>query len=345
MCHPYDKYRHYFYPSRKTVTAFFLLTLLQIPYLIHPESEDAWLLERCLIIIYAPTFGSIALRSFFIGNLQVWFKKMFWLILLPALLTLFLIVHGLNGGNELGDYKTLILTISFIFSSIIAGSLIRIFIGMMNKINKISHDEYSNEEDFPARFGLTTANLSVAIWILAIVVFFLDNQIVAAIYNNITTIVALILLLAILHPQRAKCALIEDETGRIIEEKRREYYSHVAREIEEENIISDIPTQQKKEIEAKIRKIVIDGRLYLNPNFSKTDLVTLIGTNRTYLTDVLREKFGSFYSFINKLRIEYAAEYSKEHPTATNSEIAAQSGFGSVRTYTRVRNLHERGEL
>ena len=101
MCHPYYRYRHYFYPSRKTVTILFLLTLIQIPYLMHPQSEDGWLLERCFTVIYAPTFGSISLRSYFFGNLRQWFKKMFWTILLPSLLTLFLFINALNGGNEL----------------------------------------------------------------------------------------------------------------------------------------------------------------------------------------------------------------------------------------------------
>ena len=128
-----------------------------------------------------------------------------------------------------------------------------------------------------------------------------------------------------------------------IEEKRKE--SLTTLEEEHEKHVSDIPSQVKKDIEGKIRKLVIDGKLYLNPNFNKTELVTLVGTNRTYLSEVLRDSFGSFYSFINKLRIEYAAEYSREHPTATNSEIAAQSGFGSVRTYTRVRGLYNNGEL
>ena len=214
---------------------------------------------------------------------------------------------------------------------------------MMKIIKRMSREEYSNEEDFPARFGVITANISVSLWVLAIIVILIDNQIFAAACNNIVTVILFVLLIAILHPQRAKCALIEDRMVRIIEEKRKE--SLTTLEEEHEKHVSDIPSQVKKDIEGKIRKLVIDGKLYLNPNFNKTELVTLVGTNRTYLSEVLRDSFGSFYSFINKLRIEYAAEYSREHPTATNSEIAAQSGFGSVRTYTRIRSLYNNGEL
>lgn len=344
MCHPYDRYRHYFYPSRKTVTILFLLTLIQIPYLMHPQSEDGWLLERCFTVIYAPTFGSISLRSYFFGNLRQWFKKMFWTILLPSLLTLFLFINALNGGNELEQYVCPIRIASLLFSTIIAATLIIVFIKMMRKIRIINQEEYSNEEDFPAQFGLATSIGALFIWILAIIVFLIGNQTISAAYNNIVTVAAIILLISILNPIQSKCVLIEEETVRFIEGKRAERMG-CSEDEEKEGEPTEISSQQKKDIEKKIRKIVIEGKHYLNPKFSRTDLVTLVGTNRTYLTEVLRENFGSFYSFINKLRIEYAAEYSKEHPTATNSEIAEHSGFGSVRTYTRVRHLYDTKEL
>ncbi|MGN1219532.1 MAG: helix-turn-helix domain-containing protein, partial [Candidatus Cryptobacteroides sp.] len=343
MCHPYDKYKHYFYPSRKTVTILFLLTLIQIPYLMHPESEDAWLLERCFLVIYAPTFGSISHRSFFFGDLRQWFEKKFWAILLPALMIIFLIINALGGGNELEPYKCLICISSLIFSAIIAVNLIVVFIRIVRKIRKINREEYSNEEDFPAQFGLATSIGSLFVWILAVIVFLIGNQTITAIYNNVAVIASIILLISILNPLQSKCEWIDEEIIRIIEAKR----AQVSGEIKEEQEVapSDIPSQQKKDIERKIREVVINGKQYLNPKFNKTELVTLVGTNRTYLSIVLRENFGSFYSFINKLRIEHAAEYSKEHPTATNAEIASNSGFGSVRTYTRVRHLYETKEL
>ena len=343
MCHPYDKYRKYFYPSRKTITIFYLLVILQIPYLIHPHSEDAWLLERCFVVLFAPTFGSIALRSYFIGNLQQWFKKMYWLILIPCILLVFLIFHSIDGGNEIAQFSDIIIIASLICSTSIAISLIIVFNNITKKIRQISKEEYSNEDDFPVQLGFYTSNGSVVIWVLAVIAFLSNSQVITAIYNNIATISVISLLITILHPHRIKCAIIEDEMIRIIEENRTDKLQTIDEHTEE--IKSDIPQSIKQSIEEKIRKIVIDGRLYLNPSFSKTELVTLIGTNRTYLSEVLKEKFGSFYSFINKLRIEYAVEYSKEHPTATNAEIASQSGFGSVRTYTRVRNMYDNGEL
>ncbi|MGM9739023.1 MAG: helix-turn-helix domain-containing protein [Candidatus Cryptobacteroides sp.] len=343
MCHPYDRYKHYFYPSRKTVTILFLLTLIQIPYLMHPESEDAWLLERCFLVIYAPTFGSISHRSFFFRDLRQWFRKKFWTILLPALMIIVLIINALGGGNELEPYKFMICISSLIFSAIIAVNLIVVFIRIVGKIRMTNREEYSNEEDFPAQFGFATSIGALVVWILAVIVFLIGNQTITAIYNNLAAIASIILLITILNPLQSKCEWIDEEIIRIIEAKRAQALGDTKEE--QEVASSDIPSQQKKDIERKIRKVVIEEKQYLNPKFNKTELVTLVGTNRTYLSIVLRENFGSFYSFINKLRIEHAAEYSKEHPTATNSEIASNSGFGSVRTYTRVRHLYETKEL
>ena len=342
-CRPYGKYSHYFYPSRKSVTILYLLPLLEIPYLIHPDSLDAWILVRCLTVLYAPAFASITLRSFFFGNLNQWFKKMFWIVLLPGLMMLYLFFHSLDGGNYLGEYDSILMISTLIYSAFISVSLLIVFTMMMKRIRAASKQEYSSEEDFPARFGLGTAILSILMWALAVAVFLVGNQLITAIFNNLMSIVGFVLLIVILHPHRIKCSLIEKEMIRIIEEKSSDKISDF--DDAEEESKPEIPAGLKKDIEERIRKVVIDGKLFLDPKFSKTQLVSLVGTNRTYLTEVLRDSYGSFYSFINKIRIEYAAEYSKEHPTATNSEIASESGFGSVRTYTRVRNLYYSGEL
>lgn len=97
-----------------------------------------------------------------------------------------------------------------------------------------------------------------------------------------------------------------------------------------------LPPEMLDELEAKVRRIFQEDKIFLNPNLNKNELVSLLGTNRTYLTIVFRERFESFYAYVNRLRLEYANEYSRTHPDATRQEVAANSGFGSPRTYSRV---------
>ena len=343
LCRPFDKQADYFYPSRKIICWYFLVILFLVPYLFHLESLDTWLFFRCFYILYLPSFGSVVLRNYFFINVRLRIIHYTLSIGLPVLLLSPLWIIGCDGGDVLRPYYDIVSCVALILSIVVLIDLVLVTTKLMHIIQDYMYGEYSNEEDFPARFGVITANISVSLWVLAIIVILVDNQIFAAACSNIVTVILFVLLIAILHPQRAKCALIEDRMVRIIEEKRKESLTTI--EEEHEKHVSEIPSHVKKDIEGKIRKLVIDGKLYLNPNFNKTELVTLVGTNRTYLSEVLRDSFGSFYSFINKLRIEYAAEYSREHPTATNSEIAAQSGFGSVRTYTRIRSLYNNGEL
>ena len=91
-------------------------------------------------------------------------------------------------------------------------------------------------------------------------------------------------------------------------------------------------------LEQKLRVLVEEEKLYLKPNLTMTELAVRLKTNRSYLSQLFRNRFhSSFYGYINRLRIHYAIEYVRKHPEATRRDIAAKSGFGSVRTMNRVR--------
>ena len=90
-------------------------------------------------------------------------------------------------------------------------------------------------------------------------------------------------------------------------------------------------------LEMQVREYICEKQKFLNPKLNKTELARELGTNRTYLTTVFSERLGSFYSFVNKQRVEFARQYIKEHPKATQQEIALNSGFGSVKSYTRAK--------
>ena len=89
------------------------------------------------------------------------------------------------------------------------------------------------------------------------------------------------------------------------------------------------------ELEAKIRVALTENRLYLNPNLKIGELADAVKSNRKYVSIVMKERFGSFYKELNRLRIEAAVRYREEHPSASREEIAAHCGFSNVRTYSR----------
>ena len=87
-----------------------------------------------------------------------------------------------------------------------------------------------------------------------------------------------------------------------------------------------------------MERLVEEKELYLNANLTLQDLATMMHTNRTYLSQYLRDSVGqSFYDYINRLRIEKKSiSMMREHPEYTLEYIAQQSGFGSISTFRRA---------
>lgn len=87
-----------------------------------------------------------------------------------------------------------------------------------------------------------------------------------------------------------------------------------------------------------LESMVEQQSLYLNADLTLQDLATMMHTNRTYLSQYLRDNVGqTFYDYINRLRIEKKSiPMMREHPEYTLEYVALQSGFGSISTFRRA---------
>ena len=76
--------------------------------------------------------------------------------------------------------------------------------------------------------------------------------------------------------------------------------------------------------------------VYLNPRLRLSELATLLGTNRTYLSQFINQCCdSSFYDFVNDYRIHHAKLLL--HSTDDNLDvIAMKSGFNSLSTFRRA---------
>ena len=81
---------------------------------------------------------------------------------------------------------------------------------------------------------------------------------------------------------------------------------------------------------------IVDEQLYLQPDLQLNGLATLLGTNRTYISEAIRKAKGmTFYEFINDLRIQHAQKLMKEYPETAIYEIYTQSGYSNYPTFRR----------
>ena len=334
MCKPYNLNPSYFYPSRTFVTLAFLASVFLLPYLFHPDSNDTWLYTKTYLVFYLPVFGTVSFRSFFFGVTREWIRNYLLLLAIPILLFLYLFILACIGGNYLEIYGFWDDILYFTLSVILTVKLVNTTLWLNHKITDYVRGEYSNENDFPLGFAKFVVFIPFGLWLLSLVVFFVDSQILNAWFFLFVMILQLVITCMILHPQRQECEVME---------KNIEKNAIEAKVVTVRN--NPIPSAVKDNIEQQIRDVVEDEQLYLNPKFNKTVLAERLATNRTYLSVVFRERFGSFYSYVNTLRILYAIKYLEQHPKATQIEVAMNSGFGTTKTYNKVKKLYEAGEL
>lgn len=74
--------------------------------------------------------------------------------------------------------------------------------------------------------------------------------------------------------------------------------------------------------------------LFCNPELSLHDLAVAIGTNRTYLSKWFADHDTTFYNYINKLRIEYAAHLLLTTDDSVK-KIQTAAGFASKTTFQK----------
>lgn len=90
------------------------------------------------------------------------------------------------------------------------------------------------------------------------------------------------------------------------------------------------------ELSRRIEQLFIVDKIYLNPTLKLSDVASMAATNRTYISKFFNQgRESSFYSYVNRYRIEHACRLLKES-NDTIDVIAGQSGFNSKATFYRV---------
>ena len=85
-----------------------------------------------------------------------------------------------------------------------------------------------------------------------------------------------------------------------------------------------------------------EKEIYTNGNLTIADVAALLGTNRTYVSNVINNEFGfSFYQFVNKYRIQKATILLIQHPDMQIQEVASLSGFNSLSSFISAFKFNE----
>ena len=323
MCRPFDKEEAYYYPARKQVAACYFLVLFQFPYLVHLSSFDAWMYVRVFGILYYPVILTVLLNRYFHYTERIWWRMSLhtvWIISSVLLGALFLL--GLRGGNLLAGRAHVVCLLAVLMAVLSTIAMCYTLYKVYVDIRQFQYSEYSNEQDFPTRFAqlaiIFILFLTSCMWVLYVS----DSRTVKAAVDILLCFLHTLFILIILYPQRngKKYALQE-----AVRTSKGAFH------------LSD---ERYGEILEKIRGCMEVNQMFLKSDLQLMDIALAVGENRSYVSAVITKEYGSFYAYVNRLRIEYAVQLQKEYPKMKQVELIERCGFGSRTSFLKWQKIY-----
>lgn len=94
---------------------------------------------------------------------------------------------------------------------------------------------------------------------------------------------------------------------------------------------------QEQELFARVHHRILREKLFLNPSFSRQDIINLGLFNKNEAARLIREfMHTNFNGYVNALRLDYARALMRQRPGMSVKAVAFEAGFNSVRTFNRV---------
>jgi AraC-like DNA-binding protein len=113
-----------------------------------------------------------------------------------------------------------------------------------------------------------------------------------------------------------------------------------------EEKVENYQNPKKKIILEKLTNHIVLNKPYLKADLKITDISSVLGVNRNYLSKLINEEFGkNFCQFVNSYRIEQAIVLMKEIQVTNDTleNIAYKTGFSSFTSFYRA-FLSQKGE-
>ncbi len=104
----------------------------------------------------------------------------------------------------------------------------------------------------------------------------------------------------------------------------------------DENFSSGQVEDKEKALFYQIHRVIVEQQLFLDPNFSRNQVIKIGLINKNKVAKLVRKYTGTnLNGYINSLRLEYAFRWMKEHPDAPIKAVALSCGYSNVRTFYR----------
>ncbi len=344
-CEPYARYADYYYPAWKVVVVCYISDLLLFPIVLMPTDTDAVLYLRMMLILASPLFCAALLFSYFGKVLKVgWWRNPVIALYIPfSIMAITALVLTLMPGTQItGSFCTWFFSISGVLALVYLACFMLAVIMVARAMRRFQEENYSNPDDFPRQFAKGIIWLPILHLVVSWVTTSIGSITALSIGMLLLSVIGVIFLIGALAPHRTM-DVERLESGELQIEAVPDLPEPQISEPEPEPVIEEetLSQERKDEIVSIIRRHVEDEQAYLDSHLTLTSLSRTCGVNRTYLSQVITERMGGFYTYVNRCRLAHVARLKVQQPDTSIEEIATASGFGSRQSYYNVRRQLE----
>ena len=344
-CEPYARHADYYYPAWKAVVVCYMSDVLLCPIVLMPTDTDAIMYLRMMLILASPLFCAALLFSYFGKVLKVgWWRNPVIALYIPfSIMAITALVLTLMPGTQIkGSFCTWFFSISGVLALVYLACFMLAVIMVARAMRRFQEENYSNPDDFPRQFAKGIIWLPILHLVVSWVTTSIGSITALSIGMLLLSVIGVIFLIGALAPHRTM-EVERLESGELQIEAVPDLPEPQIAEPEPEPVIEEetLSQERKDEIVSIIRRHVEDEQAYLDSHLTLTSLSRTCGVNRTYLSQVITERMGGFYTYVNRCRLAHVARLKVQQPDTSIEEIATASGFGSRQSYYNVRRQLE----
>lgn len=369
VCPDTKKQKDYYYPARRVVTLFYLTGIVLVPYILAPQSSEAWLLAKGYLPLANFYFCAVLLFTYF-GKMKRWrrWQMSGWVATVLTMSSVAMLLGiALWPGYHLTEATEQTLTMMVIAVGLLMTLYCALAIWQVVQwIREFNNDNYSNPDDFPKGFAQCVLFVPVIEAVLIWPMIILDSPTYVALAFLLLSVFNVAFLISILSSKREddplsrmlehaepeeETAENEEPTDEDTEKCPPQPATAVSEKLPDVSADSrsdngttkqrrkpkEIPEQTRRKIIEGIEQALIKQQFFLNPHLTLNDVAEVCGYGQTYVSKVFKEKYGGFYDHINMLRFRYADDYMHQHPDITKEEAIIKAGFADRTAYYRFK--------
>ncbi len=318
-CRAPKERQQYIWPDRKLQCLLYLCATVLLPYVVNPEDESAWLLEKSYFPACYYFYCGLLLLCFF-GTVKQWalWKTVSWVAAIMVIATM--IVPILNAwlpfrfisdeGLRFWQYVVVVESLVMVGYAVMA----------MWQVGRWIHEardaNYSNPDDFPTEYAyrvwLAPLLFTPVLW----PAYIFDSPRMMAVQNVVLSVSNIVLLLNVMPVWRRNAILSVPESDDAPQE------------------VDGCSDEEQIELTAQaIQKYIEQEQAFLDSHLRIDDVVSQTGCSRADVSLAFKRRFGSFASYVNQFRLAHYEQYVAGHPEETKESAAQASGFSSYNAY------------